>query len=379
MIHIWPLPTVRIGKGCISQLNEVFKELNAKVILVVTDKGIIKAGLYNQLKNVLEKTGVKIHLIDEVQADPSIELVDSISEKARKESADVIIGFGGGSSIDSAKVAAALARTNKSVREYMGVGKLKVEGLPIIAIPTTAGTGSEVTYLSILSDIANETKKAFGTRFIIPKYAFLDPELIRLLPKQITATTGMDALCHAVEAYTSNNANNYSDAMAEKAIELIGKNLVQTYHNGEDLLARENMMLASHMAGIAFANAGVTAVHAFAYPLGGMFHVPHGMANSLMLPVIIKYNASSKKGRFGRVAELLTGEKGVNWERCISQIEDLSKELQLPKNLKEYGIPETAIESMSVSVMDQTRLLVNNPREITQENALNIYSEAYNR
>jgi len=379
MIHIWPLPSVRIGEGCISDLQEVFKELEAKVVLVVTDKGIIKAGLYEHLKKILDQTGISTHLIDDVQADPSIELVDEISVKAKKEKADAIIGLGGGSSIDSAKVAAALAGTNESVRQYIGVGKLEKPGLPIIAIPTTAGTGSEVTYLSILSDLANETKKAFGTKYIIPKYAFLDPEFMKSLPKHITATTGMDALCHAVEAYTSSNATSYSDALAEKAIELIGKNLVKTFNDGKDMKTRKSMMLASHMAGIAFANAGVTAVHAFAYPLGGMFHVPHGMANSLMLPVIIKYNASSKKDRFGKVAELLTGGKDANWEKCISEIENLSEELELPRNLKEYGIPESAIKSMSVSVMDQTRLLVNNPRKITQEDAFSIYSEAYSR
>lgn len=182
-----------------------------------------------------------------------------------------------------------------------------------------------------------------------------------------------------MEAYTSANANAFSDPLALKAIELIGANIREAYNNGTNLEARENMLLGSLLAGMAFANAGVTAVHAFAYPLGGMFHVPHGMANSLMLPTIIKFNASAMKDRFGRVAELLTGKAGADWKDCIEEVERLSGDLQLPRNLKAIDIPESAIEPMSISVMDQTRLLVNNPREVTQEDAFAIYTEAYSR
>ncbi len=208
---------------------------------------------------------------------------------------------------------------------------------------------------------------------------FLDPLLTVGLPPHITAPTGMDALCHCVEAYTSANATDFSDSLAVKAIELIGTNIRTAFSNGSDVKARENMLLGSLMAGIAFANAGVTAVHAFAYPLGGMFHVPHGMANSLMLPVIIKFNASAKKERFGHVAELLSGKSGADWQDCITEVEKLCVDVKLPRNLKAIDIPESAIQPMSVSVMDQTRLLVNNPREVTQKDAFDIYTEAWGR
>jgi len=379
MFQIWPLPTVKAGVGSIQEIKKVLAELNAKKVLIVTDKGIIAAGLYDRLKAVLADADVESICIDEVKPDPSIQLVDDIATKARLEKVDAVIGIGGGSSIDSAKVAAALSKSVGSIRDYMGVGLLKSPGLPIIAIPTTAGTGSEVTYLSILSDLEHETKKAFGSHHIIPKYAILDPELTIGLPKGITAATGIDALCHAVESYTSKNANTYTDTLALKAVELIGSNLLTAYNDPKNTEARMNMLLGSYLAGISFANAGVTAVHAFAYPLGGMFHVPHGMANSLMLPTIIKYNASSKKGRFATIASKLTGKKDATWQMCIEEIERLSKDLNMPKNLREYGIPESAIQPMSISVMDQTRLLVNNPREITQKDAFEIYTEAFSR
>jgi len=378
-MNIWPVPQVKIGENSIQEIPAALDSLSAEKVMVVTDPGIIKVGIYAKIEKVLKDAGKEVILVDDVKPDPSMQLVDSIADKARTSGAQAVIGLGGGSSIDSAKVAAALVGNDGSIKDYIGVGLLPKPGLPILAVPTTAGTGSEVTYLSILSDLENETKKGFGSAFIMPRFAFLDPVLTVGLPPHITAPTGMDALCHCVEAYTSANANPYSDALAVKAIEIIGANIRTAFNNGTDLKARENMLLGSLMAGIAFANAGVTAVHAFAYPLGGMFHVPHGLANSLMLPVIIKFNASAMKDRFGHVAELMTGRKGTTWQDCIAEVEKLSEDVKLPRNLKAIDIPEDAIKPMSVSVMDQTRLLVNNPREVTQADAFDIYTEAYNR
>ncbi len=378
-MNIWPVPQVKIGENAISEIPAALDALGADKVMVVTDAGIIKAGIYSKIEKILKDAGKEIILIDEVKPDPSMQLVDSIAEKARHSGAQAVIGLGGGSSIDSAKVAAALVGNGGSIKDYLGVGILPKPGLPILAIPTTAGTGSEVTYLSILSDLENETKKGFGSAFIMPKYAFLDPALTVGLPPHITAPTGMDALCHCVEAYTSANATDFSDALAVKAISLISQNIRTAFNSGSDIKARENMLLGSLMAGIAFANAGVTAVHAFAYPLGGMFHVPHGMANSLMLPVIIKFNAPAMKDRFGHVAELMTGRSGADWQDCIAEVEKLCSDVKLPRNLKEIDIPESAIKPMSVSVMDQTRLLVNNPREVTQQDAFDIYTEAWSR
>ena len=379
MKNIWPVPQVKIGADVIKEIPEALDALGVEKVMVVTDQGIIKAGIYKKVEEILLAAGKIVILEDEVKPDPSMQLVDSIAGNARKSDVQAVIGLGGGSSIDSAKVAAALVGNEGSIKDYLGVGLLPKPGLPIIAVPTTAGTGSEATYLSILSDLENETKKGFGSAFIMPKYAFLDPVLTEGLPPHITAPTGMDALCHCIEAYTSANANDYSDAMAVKAIKLISNNIRTAYSEGENLEARENMLLGSLLAGIAFANAGVTAVHAFAYPLGGMFHVPHGMANSLMLPVIIKFNASAMKERFGYIAELMTGRAGAGWQDCISEVEKLCVDVNLPRNLKAIDIPEAAIEPMSFSVMDQQRLLVNNPREVSREDAFKIYTEAWGR
>lgn len=379
MTNIWPVPQIKIGPGVINELPGTLLPLGITRVMVVTDKGMVAVGIYDKVKEILEKSGITVVFEGGVTPDPSIQLVDKIAGHAREAQVQGIIGLGGGSSIDSAKVAAALSGNDGSIRDYLGVGLLPKPGLPIFAVPTTAGTGSEVTYLSILSDLEQSTKKGFGTPYIIPEVAFLDPELTVGLPPHITAPTGMDALCHCVEAYTSVNANAFSDPLAEKAIALIGANIREAYNKGSNMEAREKMLLGSLFAGLAFANAGVTAVHAFAYPLGGMFHVPHGMANSLMLPTIIRFNAPAKKDRFGRVAELLTGRPGADWQDCISEIEALSRDLGLPENLKAIDIPEAAIEQMSISVMDQTRLLVNNPREITQKDAFDLYTEAYNK
>lgn len=379
MTNLWPVPQIKLGAGAIKEIPGALDALGADKVMIVTDQGIVKVGIYDKVKSVLESAGKEVHVVDEVKPDPSIQLVDHIADEARKEGVQAIIGLGGGSSMDSAKVAAALVGNDGSIKQYLGVNLLPKPGLPILAVPTTAGTGSEATYLAILSDLEHETKKGFGSAFIMPRYAFLDPDLTVGLPPHITAPTGMDALCHCVEAYTSANANDFSDTLAIKAIELIGTHIREAYSNGTNLEAREKMLLGSLLAGISFANAGVTAVHAFAYPLGGMFHVPHGMANSLMLPTIIKFNASAMKDRFGHVAELLSGKKGADWQDCIAEVERLSEDLKLPRNLKAIDIPESAIKPMSVSVMDQTRLLVNNPREVTQEDAFNIYTEAWSR
>ena len=246
------------------------------------------------------------------------------------------------------------------------------DAVPLVAIPTTAGTGSEVTPIAILSDEKEQLKKGIVSEKIIPKYALLDPVLTTGMPKQITAYTGMDALAHAVEAFTSVNANDYTDALAQKAISLILENIEKAYNDGDNLQARENMMLGSLMAGIAFANAGVTAVHAFAYPLGGMFHVPHGLANSIMLEPIINFNSQGNSSKFRELA--LCFDKNSNSpDVIIEKLRELNAVLDIPKSLKELNIPETAITQLSEGAMKVTRLLANNPRKITLEDAKMIY------
>ncbi|MBF0199330.1 MAG: iron-containing alcohol dehydrogenase [Planctomycetes bacterium] len=381
-MKILPTPEVFCSDNALEELPVILKNMSAAKVMVVTDKGIIGAGIYDKIKAILDTTNIEIILCDEVKPDPSITLVKSIAELARKSDVSAIIGLGGGSSLDTAKVAAAMVTNDKDLDAYIGINLLEKMPLPIIAIPTTAGTGSEVTHIAILSDEEEQLKKGIVSPKIIPSYAILDPNLTVGLPPHITAATGMDALCHALEAYTSIGANRsvYSDSLALKAIEMITANLKIAYNEGSNLEARRNMLLGSLLAGMAFANAGVTAVHAFAYPLGGMFHVPHGLANSLMLPVIVEYNQVGNEERFIEVGKhMANARKDNTTQATVDAINELSNELKIPKNLAEVNIPEDAIQSMAEGAIKVTRLLDNNPRPITLDDAVNLYTQAYNR
>jgi len=370
-----PTPDCFIGSGAVRELPGALRALEAHKVLVVTDPGVIKAGIYERIKTAL--TEVQVELFDQVKPDPSTTFVQSVAAEARKARVDTVIGLGGGSSIDTAKMAAALVANERDLHEYLGGAPLAAAVLPILAVPTTAGTGSEATHIAILSDEAAQVKKGLVSVRIMPRYAFLDPELTLGLPPAITAATGVDALCHAIESFTSVNASQYSEVLSLRAIELLNGNIVQAFRNGNNVQAREKMLLGSFLAGIAFANAGVTAVHAFAYPLGGMFHVAHGLANSLMLPTILRFNAGSCRERFERIGRVMA--EGGTADTVTARIEELQEVLQLPRNLAAIGIPADALEKMAQAVVQITRLLNNNPRKVTIEDARAIYREAFSR
>ena len=374
-MRVLPTPDCFIGSGAVRELPGALRALEAHKVLVVTDPGVIKAGIYERIKTAL--TEVQVELFDQVKPDPSTTFVQSVAAEARKARVDTVIGLGGGSSIDTAKMAAALVANERDLHEYLGGAPLAAAVLPILAVPTTAGTGSEATHIAILSDEAAQVKKGLVSVRIMPRYAFLDPELTLGLPPAITAATGVDALCHAIESFTSVNASQYSEVLSLRAIELLNGNIVQAFRNGNNVQAREKMLLGSFLAGIAFANAGVTAVHAFAYPLGGMFHVAHGLANSLMLPTILRFNAGSCRERFERIGRVMA--EGGTTDTVTARIEELQEVLQLPRNLAAIGIPADALEKMAQAVVQITRLLNNNPRKVTIEDARAIYREAFSR
>ena len=378
-MKILPTPEIFSGQGSLKQINSILATINAKKIMVITDKGIVKAGIYDKLKNIIEAENTEIVLFDGVQPDPEINLVGKVVEIARDASVEAVIGIGGGSSLDTAKVAAALITNNNSIYDYIGIDLLKEDPVPLIAIATTAGTGSEVTPIAILSDEQEQLKKGIVSTKIIPKYAILDPELTLGIPPHVTAATGMDALVHALESYNSLNANEYSDALALKATSIISLNIRKSYNQGQDLEARNNMLVGSLMAGMAFANAGVSAVHAFAYPLGGMFHIPHGLANSVMLLPIMEYNMVGNEKRFAQMAKALLNDRNADEKSLISGIEKLCVDLKIPANLADLKIPQNAIEQMAQGAMKVTRLLANNPRKIELEDAVELYTKAYNR
>lgn len=376
-------PRILMGLGCADQIGREVKALKGKKVLIVTDPGIVQAGILNEILPSLKKAGITPTLFDRVEPDPRMEIVDQALARLKEEKCDSVIGLGGGSSLDIAKLVAAMAVNTGHISDYFGVDLLVRPGLPLIAIPTTAGTGSEVTPIAILSDEAEHLKKGVVSSYLLPRLALLDPRLTLGVPPAVTAYTGMDALIHAIEAYTSVNANSLTDHLAFRAMELTFGNLLTAYARGEDQTARSNMLEGSLLAGMAFANAGVTAVHAFAYPLGGEFHhIAHGLANSVMLPHVLRFNMLGNlpkfadiSSAFGLLTEDLTDRQAA--EEGLEAIEELMIDLNLPLRLRDLNVPEEAIPGMAQGVMKVTRLLANNPRTITLEDAERIYRSAW--
>ena len=376
-MKILPLPEIYSGQDSLYEIKGILNKINALKIMVITDQGIVNAGIYKKLEAVIKQEDKEIILFDKVLPDPSIELVESAVNIARKLEIDAVIGIGGGSSIDTAKVVAALIPNTKNISQYIGTELIEQDSLPIIAIPTTAGTGSEVTPIAILSDEKEQLKKGIVSSKIIPDFAILDPLLTTGLPPKVTAATGMDALIHAIEAFTSLNSNIYTDMLALKAIKIITENIREVYNNGANIIARNNMLSGSLLAGMAFANAGVAAVHAFAYPLGGMFHIPHGLANSVMLSSIMEFNLEGSENKYIQIANIITGKEENDPTIAVSGMVNLCRDLDIPMSLVELNIPESSITQMAEAAMKVTRLLANNPRKITFDDAVELYKKAY--
>ena len=379
-MRILPMPEIHFGDAALNELVPLLNRLSAQKIMVITDSNLVKTGVFTRVEKILLDADKEIILFNDVQPDPSIDLVKHISSLARAEHIDAIIGLGGGSSIDSAKIAAVLSTNMGDISEYMGIDLFKKDSLPVIAIPTTAGTGSEVTPVAILTDEAEHLKKGIVSNKIIPRCAILAPILTVGAPPGITASTGMDALTHAIEAYTSVNANDYTDSLALKAVRLISQNIFDSYSDGNNLFAREQMLMGSLLAGMAFANAGVAAVHAFAYPLGGTYHIAHGLSNSVMLPTIMEYNMIGCEKKYIELAKAMTnGDEDITLETAVRFVQKLSLDLNIPQSLKAFDIPKEAIPDLAASAMKVTRLLVNNPRKIEINDAIDIYTKVYEK
>ena len=371
-------PRIVMGPGALNQLADEVNYLKSKKVLIVTDKGLIAAGVIEKAKVVLQQANIQHAIFDGVEADPRYEIVADCVKAIHRENVDLVIGIGGGSPIDIAKVAAVMATNQGAITEYFGIDLIPESGLNTIIIPTTAGTGSEVTPIVILSDEAEKLKKGIVSPYLFPKVAILDSTLTLELPPQVTAATGMDSLIHAVEAFTSKNAYWMTDMLAREAVRLIMGNIRTAFANGSDLDARTHMLEGSLLAGMAFANAGVTAVHAFAYPIGAEFHIPHGVANSIMLAPVMEFNMLGNINKFAELAVLL-GENthGMNRREmamaAVKAMRTLSQDLQIPSNLAQFGIKDSDIPMLAEGVMKVTRLLANNPRILTKTDAEKIY------
>ena len=373
---------VIFSRGAALDLSDYCLRLGMTRPIFVTDPGLVQIGLVSPVFEKLEAVALEPQLFDQVKEDPPEETVCDGLEYARKTGVDGVIGFGGGSSMDVAKVLAVLLGGDQTLSELYGVEQVTNSRLPLILIPTTAGTGSEVTPVAVITT-GKTTKAGVSSSVLLPDIALLDPNLTLGLPSNITAMTGVDAMVHAIEAYTSRHKKNpMSDGLSVQALKLLSENIRTAVSDGEDLEAREGMLLGSMLAGQAFANSPVAAVHALAYPLGGHYHIPHGLSNSLVLPAVLEFNMPKAYKLYAELAEVIIPEAvaGSMESKARSFLESMRQiilDVELPPTLEKVNIPETDLEMLAAEAMLQQRLLINNPREVTEENALNIYQSAY--
>ena len=371
------------GLGSIAELTQILKDKAYKKLLLVTDAGMIQQQLHLPLIEIFETTATPYLIFSDVQADPPENIVLQAVDFAKSHNVDAVLGFGGGSSLDVAKIIAILAdpKQTQHIEHIYGVGNAKSPRLPLILVPTTAGTGSEVTPISIVTT-GETTKTGIVSPILYADVAILDANFTKDLPAHITAATGIDAMVHAIEAYTSKIKKNfYADLLAKQALSLLNKNLKLVLDDGHNLEARQNMLLGSMLAGQAFANAPVGAVHALAYPLGGHFHLSHGHTNALVLLEVLKFNASEAKRDYAELIQWMDPySKGNTDGLCDLFIDHMQRHLDqsgLTLKLSELNVQQSQLETLASDAMQQTRLLQNNPKEMTFEDALNIYKAIY--
>jgi len=378
-------PGIRFGSNfAITTAEEVSKKLGENIFFI-TDPGLRELGLIDDIIKELKKYS-NIEIFSEVEADPSINTLELSIEIAKNSSTTGVIGFGGGSSMDIAKLCSLILGSQEDIHEAWGVANAKGPRLPLVLYPTTAGTGSEVTPISIITQEDSE-KKGVSSPIILPDLAILDPLLTIGLPSKITAATGIDAMVHAIESYASKSKNNnlISQTLAKESLRLLGSSIREAVFNGKNIDARSNMLIGSMLAGVSFGNSPVAAVHALAYPIGGTYHIPHGLSNALVLPHVLRFNSSSIEAinNYSELAPIIFPEIEINTSNqditaiFIEKISSLSLELGLEQKLREVGIPQSACETMAKDAMKQTRLLINNPKEISEQDAVEIYKSAW--
>lgn len=382
MAYQFQTPT-KIISG-IDSTAEIIKELNAlhaKKVLLITDPGLVQAGVAQQVVEMLKQAAVEVEIFDAVEPDPSIQVATKAAEMAKNVKANVLIALGGGSAIDTAKSAALLVTNGGYLKDYAGVNKVVKPILPLIAVPTTAGTGSEVTIFAVMSDPEKQEKFTISSALIAPAVAVLDPLLTLKLPPSVTAFTGMDALTHAIEAFTSSIAQPATDALALSAIKLILKHLPVAVGRGDNIMARDGMLQASLLAGIAFNNAFLGLAHAIASPLGGHFHVPHGLANAVMLPYVMEYNLPTAVRRYAEIGCAL-GLQAVGdtpravAEKTVAAITQLARDINIPEKLSNIGAKEELLPLVARDALKSIQLKFN-VRNASEKEILALLQKAY--
>ncbi|MEC8037133.1 MAG: iron-containing alcohol dehydrogenase [Pseudomonadota bacterium] len=382
------VPSLKFGEPAAEALAPMVASFGARRLMLVTDTGVRGAGLVDPVVAALESSGLTVAVYDDVEADPPETKILAAVEAAQFFGAEAIVGFGGGSPMDTAKLVALLVRAQQPLSEMYGVAQVdrsQVPGgrLPLFQVPTTAGTGSEVTPIAIVT-VGAEIKLGVVDPILYADGAVLDPRLTTGLPPHVTAHTGIDAMVHAIEAYTTKlRKNPLSDSLARQALLLLARGLPHAMEDGSDLSARGDMLLGAMLAGQAFANAPVAAVHALAYPIGVLFHVPHGLSNTQVLTPVLRFNAETNPRLYAELADLLVpgqaARAGDSADRAAAFIDfmaQLTADCGVDPRLRAVGISHNDLPKLAEDAMKQTRLLRNNPREMTYEAALAIYSDA---
>ena len=369
------------GIGSTAEIIKELNAINAKKVLLITDPGLVQAGVAQQVVEMLKQAAVEVEIFDAVEPDPSIQVATKAAEMAKNAKANVLIALGGGSAIDTAKSAALLVTNGGYLKDYAGVNKVVKPILPLIAVPTTAGTGSEVTIFAVMSDPDKQEKFTISSALIAPAVAVLDPLLTLKLPPSVTAFTGMDALTHAIEAFTSSIAQPPTDALALSAIKLVLKHLPVAVGRGDNIKARDGMLQASLLAGIAFNNAFLGLAHAIASPLGGHFHVPHGLANAVMLPYVMEYNLPTAVRRYAEIGCAL-GLQAVGdtpravAEKTVAAITQLARDINIPEKLSNIGAKEELLPLVARDALKSIQLKFN-VRNASEKEILALLQKAY--
>ena len=372
------------GAGCIGSVGEEIRNLGMQRVFIVTDSILVKIGALDVVKESLTNNQVEFSIFDDIDKEPTTEIVDKAIDSYKSNKSDCILAVGGGSAIDTAKAVSILLTNEGVINDYMGLNKVKKEGAPLIAAATTAGTGSEVTKFTIITDESTSVKMLIGSDYLMPAVAYADPMMTISMPRELTAATGIDALCHAIEAYVSLKAGPMSDIYAISAIELIADNLRQAWSNGNNLEARDKVMMGALQAGIAFSNSSVTLVHGMSRPIGANFHVPHGLSNALLLSTVMEFSIIANPARFARVAaamgENIQGLSELDAAKAsVKAVRSLIDDIKIPAmseckidegelNKKAAAMAEAAIASGSPG---------NNPRQATKEEIVALYKVAY--
>lgn len=368
-----------VGKGSLAKLPEIAKKLGGTHGFIISGPHLNKMGIVKSCADALENAGISVDTYTETEGNPSVETVDKAAAAFKESGADFIIALGGGSPMDVAKAVGVVAKYGGSITEYEGGGKVPGDIIPLIAIPTTAGTGSEVTAFSVITDHSRNYKLTVFSYKLIPSYAILDPELLTTAPVSVAAACGIDAMVHALEAYISKDSSPFTDAMAEKALELIGKNIRKYVADRSDIQAAENMLIGSLFAGIAFSWARLGDVHAMSHPVSAFFNVPHGVANAILLPTIVEYNALADNGKYLKIYNYISRTPVLENEfeplMLVELLKNLNAQLGIPASLSEVGVTADKFDAMADDAMKSGNIAVN-PRSTTKKDVLSLYEKA---